>query len=217
MAAERRRVALPDAVEPLARGHLPQAARVIATALADDPGYRLLLPVESRRVGELTALYRMTLADTIAHGRGFVTALGDAVTAALATYPPGAFPMTAARWVRSGLKLAGIAVLAREHSGPLIRFGRLIASAVPADAWYFQALGVRPDLQHTGRGTVLLRTALALVDHAGVPSYLETNVPENVAYYERFGYRSVAEPLWLAPGRTAIYPMLRPARPARPS
>ncbi len=84
--------------------------------------------------------------------------------------------------------------------------------AVPPDAWYFQALGIRPDLQHAGRGAALLRTALALVDAAGVPSYLETNVPANVAYYERFGYAAVREPVPLAPDGPWIYPMARPAR-----
>ncbi len=212
MVAERRRMAPPpDAVAPLSRSHVPAAARIVATALADDPGYRLLLPDDGRRVGELTSLYRMTLADTAAHGRGFVTTIGRVVTAALATYPPGTFPMTATRWVRAGAQIARIAALAREQSGALIRFSRLIASAVPADSWYFQALGVRPDLQHTGRGAALLRAALALVDAEGVPSYLETNVPENVAYYEHFGYAAIREPVPLAPGGPWVHPMLRPA------
>jgi GNAT superfamily N-acetyltransferase len=213
MGAEPRRVAPPpDAVSPLGPRRVAAAARVLATALEDDPGYRLLMPDDARRVGELTALYRMTLADTVAHGRGFVTLLGPVVTGALATFPPGTHPMTAARWVRSAARLAAIAGLAREHSVALIRFGHLVASAVPADAWYFQALGIRPDLQHTGRGAVLLRAALALVDDAGASSYLETNVPENVAYYERFGYRPVRDPVPLAPGGPWVHPMLRPAR-----
>ena len=214
MAAERQRSAPRDAVAPLAVDHVPQAARVIATALADDPGFRFLLPDESRRVAELTAMYHMTLADTLAHGRGFVTTLGRVVTAALATYPPGTYPMTPARWLRSGPRLARIASLVREHSGALIRFSRLITTAVPADAWYFQALGVRPDLQGTGRGTVLLRAALALVDAAGTSSYLETNLPNNVAYYEHFGFEAIGEPMELAPGGPAIYPMLRTSRRA---
>ena len=157
MAAERRRSAAPpDMVAPLTRAHVPAAARVVATALADDPGYRYLLPDESRRVGELTALYRMTLADTLAHGRGFVTTLGPVVTAALAIYPPGTYPMTPARWARAGGRVALLAARAREHSPGFVRFGQLTAPAVPTHAWYVEAVGVRPDLQLVGRGTALV-------------------------------------------------------------
>ncbi len=212
MAAERRRVALPDAVLPLGRHHVPQAARVIATALADDPGYSHLMPDGARRVGELTALYRMTLADTIGHGRGFVTTLGPVVTGALALYPPGAYPMSRARWARVGGRVAALALLAREHSGGLVRFGQLTAPGVPGDAWYLEAAGVRPDLQRAGRGTALIRAALDLVDAGGDDSYLETTKPDNVSYYQRFGFASLREPVPLAPGGPSIYPMLRTAR-----
>ena len=213
MTAERRPMTPPlDEVTALSSRHVAAAARVVATALADDPGYRFLLPDADRRVDQLTALYRMTLADTVAHGSGFVTMLGPVVTGALATYPPGHYPMTPGRWARSGLQVARIAGLVGGGSRALIRFGRLTASAVPPDAWYFQVLGIRPDLQHTGRGAVLLRAALALVDAAGVSSYLETNVPANVAYYERFGYVPIREPVPLAPDGPWIYPMSRPAR-----
>lgn len=213
MGADRRREAPPDAVEPLAKRYVPQAARVIATALADDPGYRYLLPVDARRVGELNALYRMTLNDTLDEGRGFVTTLGSVVTGALAIYPPGAYPMSLPRWARVGVRVAVLGMLARADSRSLISFGHLTASGVPASAWYFEAAGVRPDLQHAGRGTVLLEAALALVDEAGEDSYLETTKTENVAYYEHFGFETIREPVPVGPGGPALYPMLRPRRP----
>ncbi len=212
MAAERRRVAPPDTVEPLAGRHVPQAARVIATALADDPGFSHLMPDAARRVGELTALYRMTLADTLTHGLGLVTTLGPVVTGALAIYPPGTYPMPLARWARAGGRVVRLAALARGDSRGLIRFGRLTAPGVPASSWYVEAAGVRPDLQFAGRGTALIEAALALVDAAGEESYLETTKPANVAYYERFGYRSIRRPVPLSPGGPAIFPMLRAAR-----
>jgi GNAT superfamily N-acetyltransferase len=156
----------------------------------------------------------MTLDDTVGQGLGFVTTMGPIVTGALAIYPPGTYPMPLRRWARVGGRVALLAVHAREHSGGLIRFGHLTAPAVPTDAWYFEAAGVRPDLQHAGRGTALLQAALALVDEAGDKAYLETTKPENVTYYEHFGFRSIREPVPLAPDGPSIYPMLRAARPA---
>lgn len=212
MAADQRDAVSPDRVVSLRRAQVPAAARVLATALADDPGYRHLLPDGARRVEELAAIYRLTLADTVRHGQAFATVIGDIVTAVLAIYPPGHYPMTAARWARAGLRVAAVAARAREHSAAVVRFARLTASEVPAEAWYFQALGVRPDLQHAGRGGALLRHAVALADATGEPSYLETNNPENVAYYERLGYVRCHEPVPLAPGGPWIVAMLRPAR-----
>jgi len=214
MAADQGRVAPPDAVEPLARRYVPQAAHVIATALADDPGYRYLLPVDDRRVGELDALYRMTLEDTVAEGRGFVTTIGPVVTGALAIYPPGAYPMSRQRWARVALRVALLGALAREDTRALINFGHLTSAGVPADAWYFEAAGVRPDLQHAGRGTALIEAGLALVDEAGDESYLETTKTENVSYYQHFGFEKIREPVPVAPGGPPLYPMLRAARPA---
>ena len=206
-----------DKVVPLARVHIPGAARVIASALTDDPGYRFLLPDDTRRAGELTALYRITLADTVAHGCGFVTMLGSSITGVVAIYPPGAYPMTLKRCVR----IAGWGVLlaarAREHLGGLMRLGRLTAPGVPTHTWYVQAIGVLPDRQRSGLGTALLRAALGLVDQAGEESYLETTRPENVTYYARFGYALIHEPIPIAPGGPSIYPMLRRACASHPA
>jgi GNAT superfamily N-acetyltransferase len=210
-ADQRRRPAPPDLVVPLRRELIPAAARVLASALADDPGYRHLMPDDSRRVGELTGLYRMTLADTVAQAHAFATTLGPVVTGVLAIYPPGTYPMTAARWARAGLRIARIAAHAREHSGGLIRFGRLTAPAVPTDCWYFEAVGVRPDLQLAGRGTALVSAALELVDAAGEPAYLETTKPANVEYYEPFGFERYREPVPISAGGPFIYQMLRRA------
>lgn len=201
---------LADAVVPLRREHVRAAASVLATSLADDPGYRYLLPDGSRRVGELAALYHLTLSDTVRHGLGFVTTIGPVVTGAIALYPPGAYPMTPARWVRSSPRVAWTAALARDHIGGLVRFGRQIAPGVPPDDWYFQAAGVRPDLQGAGRGTALLLAAIAVADEAGRPSHLETNRPENVDYYRRFGYELCGDLVPLAPDGPWIHPMERP-------
>ena len=86
------RPAPPDVVVPLTRADLPAAAAVLAAALADDPGFRHLFPVDSRRERELRALYRMTLSDALAHGHTYVTKLDGVVTGAVALYAPGTYP-----------------------------------------------------------------------------------------------------------------------------
>jgi len=202
----------PDLVEPLRPSDIADAATVLAAALADDPGFVHLFPVRARRERELRALYRMTLSDSVRYGHAFVTRLDGAVTGAIALYPPGAYPMTPARWWRQSLRILRIAAHTREHSVGIIKFGDVTSAGVPCDAWYVEALGVRPDLQRAGRGKRLMATVFDLIDSAASPSYLETTKPDNVGYYSALGYSSVRSRVPVpsaSPEGPWIFPMSR--------
>lgn len=208
----------PDVVEPLLAPDIAEAASVLAAALADDPGFVHLFPVKARRERELHAMYRMTLSDAVRHGHAFVTRLNGEITGTIAVYPPGAYPMTAARWARQALRIARIAVRTREHSLGIIRFSDVTSSGVPCDAWYVEALGVRPDLQRCGRGKRLMATVFGVIDDLGGPSYLETTKPDNVVYYTALGYAPVRPPVPMATTAADgpwIFPMQREAVGAR--
>ena len=152
----------------------------------------------------------MTLSDAVQHGHAYVTRLDGAVTGAIALYPPGAYPMTPARWWRQAFRIVRIAANTREHSLGIIRFGDVTSAGVPCDAWYVEALGVRPDLQRAGRGKLLMATVFALIDDAAGPSYLETTKPDNVGYYTALGYESVRSRVPLAADEGPwIFPMSR--------
>lgn len=45
-----------------------------------------------------------------------------------------------------------------------------------------------PDAQGKGLGTALLNEVLNRCDSDGICAYLESSKPENVPYYERFGF-----------------------------
>jgi GNAT superfamily N-acetyltransferase len=70
--------------------------------------------------------------------------------------------------------------------------------------WYLLLLVVDPLVQRGGIGTRLQVPVLEVADREGVDCYLETQKPENLAYYRRFGYEVVEElrpvlggpPLW---------------------
>ncbi|MCR6690690.1 GNAT family N-acetyltransferase [Cellulomonas sp.] len=204
-----------DRIEWIAAERVGEAADVLAAALADDPGFRHLFPDPRRRGRELRALYRLTLADTLRHGHVLATVQGRAITGVVAVYPPGAYPLTAARWWRLLSPLARLALRTRTHAPGLIRFGDVTSAGVPGDAWYVEALGVSPEHQRQGRGRLLMEQVVALVDAAGGLGYLETTKPENVAYYRTLGYEPVREPLPLAPQGPFVHAMAR-ARAAAP-
>jgi len=58
---------------------------------------------------------------------------------------------------------------------------------------HFGPFGVEPELQGRGIGSLVLLEYTRRLDHAGEHSYLETEKPENVALYSRFGFEVVEE------------------------
>ena len=69
--------------------------------------------------------------------------------------------------------------------------------------WYLNGIRVDPSAQRTGLGSALIDHMLARIDDDGLPAFLDTSAPDNLGYYERFGFRVTAEstlpngtPLW---------------------
>ena len=69
--------------------------------------------------------------------------------------------------------------------------------------WYLAVIGTDPPLQGKGMGAALLDPVLIRCDAEGTGAYLESSKPENVPWYERFGFAVTGElnlpdgpPLW---------------------
>jgi GNAT superfamily N-acetyltransferase len=81
-----------------------------------------------------------------------------------------------------------------------------------ADPHYvIDILAVDPPSQGSGWGTRLLNGYLQLADQQRLPSYLVTNNPRNLPFYERAGFRVIREAL-VAPDAVLGWSMRRPAR-----
>lgn len=59
--------------------------------------------------------------------------------------------------------------------------------------WHLGPVAVDAHLQGMGIGSALMREFSAKMDAAGEVAYLETDKPENVRFYERFGFETVGE------------------------
>jgi ribosomal protein S18 acetylase RimI-like enzyme len=59
--------------------------------------------------------------------------------------------------------------------------------------WHLGPLGVLPQLQRLGIGSRMLEKCCEIVDQKKDAAYLETDRPENVPFYERFGFAVIAE------------------------
>ena len=59
--------------------------------------------------------------------------------------------------------------------------------------WHLDPIGVTPDLQGQGIGSQMMEHYCKHVDEFGMAAYHETDRPQNVKFYERFGFKVVRE------------------------
>jgi ribosomal protein S18 acetylase RimI-like enzyme len=75
------------------------------------------------------------------------------------------------------------------------RLDRLRREHTSFPHWYLQLLGVDPRHQGKGYGSSLVNPMLARLDSEQMPCCLDTMNVDNVAFYERFGFRIAAKSL----------------------
>ena len=79
------------------------------------------------------------------------------------------------------------------------------------DCWYLPIIGVDPAHQGAGLGAALMKHSLQIIDEAGLPAYLESSNPRNIALYERHGFEVMGE---IQVGASPVVtPMIRSAMP----
>ena len=101
--------------------------------------------------------------------------------------------------------------LAGQHLPHFQRLDQAFDTHHPTEPhWYLAFLAVRPDLWSHGLGTRLLDHTHSELDHQGLPAYLEATNPQNVALYQRAGYKDM-DPFELPVGPATFYRMWRPA------
>lgn len=69
----------------------------------------------------------------------------------------------------------------------------LAAQVIPRGAWYLSIIGILPSARGRGLGAELLADTLEEATQAEVACYLETFSPRNLRFYERLGFRWVAD------------------------
>lgn len=120
---------------------------------------------------------------------------GDALGVAL-VLPAGASHMTPLRMARAGLFFAPLRVRPRALAR-FVRAARVIERAhhehAPFAHDYLLGIGVDPATKGRGAGRLMLERVRERAAQRGVPVYLETQSPDNPAYYERHGFRLLSE------------------------
>ena len=111
--------------------------------------------------------------------------------------------------LRSGLWAApvrlGIPAWRRRSLGPV-----LAAIKPPYLCWYLNGIRVDPSSQRSGLGSALINHMLAQIDDDTQAAFLDTSEPNNLGYYERFGFRVTAESS--LPNGVPVWGMTRQAK-----
>ena len=186
-------------------------ASVIAEAFDDDPVMRFIVPANDYRT-RLTRLFRMELGGFLRLGSTWVATDGDEILGAALWAPPD-------RWKQSPLEMARGLVPAMRVFGTSVRPALAALGALekahperPAH-WYLATIGTAGAHQGRGVGGALMRKVLEQCDRDGEPAYLESSKPENVPYYERFGFEVTGDIVLPRNGPTAVAMWRDPQEP----
>ncbi|MEX1218616.1 MAG: GNAT family N-acetyltransferase [Acidimicrobiales bacterium] len=197
---------------------LPQDLRkeAIATtsrAFWPDPlfGFFARNPVQEHRV--LPIFLGALLNDSFSHGQVWAAIDESRVVGSASWLPPGSMPRSKLREFRIYVACAR-SLLAGRNRMTGVQLLEAVELAHPSEPhWYLALLGVDPTRQGRGLGRKLLAPVLAHCDREIEPAYLETQKPENLPFYERFGFRVLDE--IAVPGSPTVWLMWRDPEPDR--
>ncbi|MET9213763.1 MULTISPECIES: GNAT family N-acetyltransferase [unclassified Nocardia] len=193
----------PKRLRAAAPGDVRAAGDALGAAFQHDPVMSWILPDEHRRAVGLPRFFA-TMARHVFFPAGAsdlaVRPDGSVAGATLWT-PPEHQPAASAelRVVPGLIRAFG------RRTGAAKTLGDLLKKHHPSTPhWYLGMIGTRPEDRGAGYGHTLLSSRLDRIDADGAAAYLESSNPDNVPYYERFGFTVTDEiripggpPLWL--------------------
>jgi ribosomal protein S18 acetylase RimI-like enzyme len=197
-------------VRPAARADVPALSTTLGRAFFDDPVMAWMLPDAGLRRRKLHRLFAaLARHHHLSRGGVEVAPHGDGIGAAALWDPPGRWKHTVGEELRAmpALLLAFGTTLRRGQA-----VTELMKAAHPEEPhWYLAVIGSDPGVRGKGFGQALMTSRLDRCDAEHAPAYLESSNPDNVAYYQRFGFEVTGE-LALPEGGPSLIPMWRAAR-----
>ncbi|WP_156687649.1 GNAT family N-acetyltransferase [Mycobacterium sp. Marseille-P9652] len=195
---------------PARESDIRELSRTMSRAFYDDPVMMWILPNPPSRPAQLRRLFAaITRHHHLSGGGAEVACDGPGIGAAALWDPPN-------RWQHSGREeFAMMPSMIRAfglRTRKALAVLELMKSVHPEEPhWYLAAIGSDPDVRGKGFGQVLMRSRLDRCDAEYCPAYLESSKPENVPYYERFGFEVTRE-IRLPEGGPTLWAMWRPPR-----
>ncbi|MDQ2827934.1 MAG: GNAT family N-acetyltransferase [Chloroflexota bacterium] len=193
-------------LRPLRREELTPAASVAARALRDNPINRAIFGDDPRRrLTGTEAAFRALL--PVLRRPPLGAYQGGTLVGIIGVAPPGTCVPSLPRQLRM------LPPLLRHGLGNLARESLVLNAWARHDPrerhWHLDPVAVEPGRQGLGIGTRMMARFCLWMDSVEDSAYLETDKPENVAFYQKFGFVVVGEVTVLG---TATWLMQRPPR-----
>jgi GNAT superfamily N-acetyltransferase len=192
------------------RADVRELARTLGRAFFDDPVAMWMVPDPGRRAKALPITFGAMARHHYLPGGGLeVASDGMQIAAAAMWSPPERWRTTRGQELRmlpSFLRAAGTRMARARQADALMKQNH------PEEPhWYLGVLGSDPTFRGGGYAWALMESRLSRCDEEHAPAYLESSKPDNVPYYERFGFRVTGE-LVLPDGGPTLWKMWREPR-----
>lgn len=176
---------------------------ILVRAFEDDPFFRWMLPGGHYSTA-LSEWFHLVVPIAFTKGHTFL----DTGRRSAAVWLPPDVELATAEDYRAA------AAIVASHSSPE-HAADVFAAIASAGAhrpstpnWQLMYVGVMPEAQGRGEGRVALTSVLRTCDEQAFPAYLHSTNPRNLSFYERLGFRVIAE-VPAVQGGPVIRPMWR--------
>ncbi|MGF1576287.1 MAG: GNAT family N-acetyltransferase [Cyanophyceae cyanobacterium] len=182
---------------PLTLADREPAIQLLMAAFAEDP-VLTYLATGSDHPAILRCVFDAILTYCQPHNQlwGAFTADHQKLMGVAAWIPPEADANDELIWLSAGLYRLPLLVAPHRWGRWLPLFGGF-GNRIPKPCWSLQLLGVSPDCQRQGVGSLLLKPALTTSRETGIQCHLETSTESAVQFYQQQGFRVVHERLLL--------------------
>lgn len=175
------------------RKDIKKAVEVLTKAFNTDPLTQFIFPNDETRKNQSPHYFNFIISYGLKFGE--VYAPSPEIEGLAIWYLSDKYEMNMMKQLRAGgMRL--FLKLRRETISRMLPLGRFSGNMHRKYGhfrhWYLSPIGVAPDHQGKGLGSLLIRSMLSRIDDEKLPCLLETQNPTNVEIYKRFGFEVVA-------------------------
>ncbi|MFH1327643.1 MAG: GNAT family N-acetyltransferase [Candidatus Bathyarchaeota archaeon] len=200
-----------DNLVRLMNNKIKSASETFARAFQEYSLFTYAIPDESKRENPLRYVFESMVRYGILYGEVYATSPN---LEGVAVWLPSDKAETTQKMIQriSSFWLSDYSRLGKEVFSKMMAYAEYSSLIheryTPFRHWYLWLLGVDPKFQGKGYASRLLKAMFARIDHEQLPCYLETEVEENISFYQHYDFK-VLEETQLPRTEVPIIAMLR--------